>query len=251
MDYRPIPKQADAVIVGGGVVGSAVAYYLARRGLKPLLLERNRLAGEASGAAAGMLAALAEMEEAGPLYELARRSRDLFPELAVQLRELTGIDIALMRRGMLKVAQTPEQVDKLRATVAFQRESGKKSAGWMVKRHANVNRRYLRMSSVRWILRGMGNYPLLSLSLAFAQAAVALGAEVYEHCEVLQLSRNSARVSAGLGSLAWRRTLAPSPVNMWSLPRACGAAACLSDPASGFPCIRSKENCSPSFHTVR
>ena len=46
---------ADAVVVGGGVVGSAVAWFLAREGLDVTLLERHDVASEASGAAAIIL----------------------------------------------------------------------------------------------------------------------------------------------------------------------------------------------------
>ena len=45
----------DAIVVGGGVIGGAIAYNLAKRGGKVLLLEKDRLASKSSGAAAGML----------------------------------------------------------------------------------------------------------------------------------------------------------------------------------------------------
>ena len=45
----------DVAIVGGGVIGCAAAYYLTEAGASVTLLERDGLAGEASGAAAGML----------------------------------------------------------------------------------------------------------------------------------------------------------------------------------------------------
>jgi glycine oxidase len=99
----------DAIIVGGGVIGSSVAYHMAARGLKVVLLERDRLAGQASSAAAGMLAAQAEINEAGPLFELALRSRALFPSLAAQLRELSGIDIGLERKGLLRTKRGNRQ----------------------------------------------------------------------------------------------------------------------------------------------
>lgn len=51
---------ADVVIVGGGAIGCATAYYLAREGASVTLLERGELASGASGAAAGMLAALSD-----------------------------------------------------------------------------------------------------------------------------------------------------------------------------------------------
>ena len=60
----------DVVIVGGGIVGCSTALYLAREGAKVTVLERGELASEASGAAAGMLAALSgEGHERGPAFE--------------------------------------------------------------------------------------------------------------------------------------------------------------------------------------
>ena len=75
----------DVVVVGGGVVGCAVAYALAREGVAVTLLERDTLAGQASGAAAGMLAPLAEAESDGPFIALGLRSLALFPDLVAEL----------------------------------------------------------------------------------------------------------------------------------------------------------------------
>ena len=44
------------VIVGGGVIGCAIAYYLAQAGVRVTILERGEVGGEASGASAGLLA---------------------------------------------------------------------------------------------------------------------------------------------------------------------------------------------------
>src|SRR5260370_634333 len=49
----------DAVIIGGGIIGCAAAYYLAARGIRPVILERRGLATEASGATAGVVGASA------------------------------------------------------------------------------------------------------------------------------------------------------------------------------------------------
>ena len=45
--------EAPAVIIGGGIVGGAAAYYLARRGIKALLLEKTMIGAEASARCAG------------------------------------------------------------------------------------------------------------------------------------------------------------------------------------------------------
>ncbi|WP_158530349.1 NAD(P)/FAD-dependent oxidoreductase [Paenibacillus larvae] len=120
--------QVDAIIVGGGVIGCSAAYYLSLKGLKVMLLEKGRIGQEASGAAAGMLGAQSELTEDGSLWKLARCSRDLFPRLAEELRELSGIDIALVQRGMLKVAATEQDAAELKRLLDLQQQAGEEAA---------------------------------------------------------------------------------------------------------------------------
>ncbi|HKQ51746.1 MAG TPA: FAD-dependent oxidoreductase, partial [Pyrinomonadaceae bacterium] len=96
---------ADVVVVGGGVIGLAVARALAVRGVERItLIERARLGSEASHAAGGMLAPQAEADSADSFFELACAARDLYPEFAETLREETGTDIELERTGTLYLA---------------------------------------------------------------------------------------------------------------------------------------------------
>ncbi|MCW8842687.1 MAG: FAD-binding oxidoreductase, partial [Rhodobacteraceae bacterium] len=44
----PLPKEADVVLIGGGIIGVAAAYYLAKKGLRAVVLEKGRIAGEQS-----------------------------------------------------------------------------------------------------------------------------------------------------------------------------------------------------------
>src|SRR4051812_26142630 len=99
-----VKNHYDAVIIGGGVIGCSTAYQLAKKGAHVLLLERDRIASGASSAAAGMLGAQSEMISSVPLFKLACRSRALFPALAEELKERSGIDIGLNRKGLLRIA---------------------------------------------------------------------------------------------------------------------------------------------------
>lgn len=102
-------KTYDAIVVGGGVIGGAIAYNLAKRGIKVLLLEKERLVGQASGAAAGMLGAQAELDGKGPLFQLAKTSRAMFRNLADELKMTSGVDIELVDKGMLRLALTDRE----------------------------------------------------------------------------------------------------------------------------------------------
>ena len=99
--------RADVVIIGGGVIGLAVARALALRGVRDvLLIERSSLGAEASSAAAGMLAPQAEANRAHEFFYLTCRSRDMYPAFAAALLEETGIDIELETTGTLYLAFT-------------------------------------------------------------------------------------------------------------------------------------------------
>ncbi|HZI88044.1 MAG TPA: FAD-dependent oxidoreductase, partial [Pyrinomonadaceae bacterium] len=102
-----LSASADIVVIGGGVIGLTIARSLALRGsVDVLLVERARLGGEASFAAAGMLAPQAEADEADRFFKLCCQSRDMYPTFAAALREETGIDTELDRTGTLYLAFT-------------------------------------------------------------------------------------------------------------------------------------------------
>jgi len=97
-------QPSDVAIIGGGIMGSAVALRLCQRGIGVTVIERGIPGAEASSAAAGILGPQMEAEGPGPLLELGLKSRALYPALAAELRELTGIDVGYDRSGVLAVA---------------------------------------------------------------------------------------------------------------------------------------------------
>ncbi|MGD0765290.1 MAG: glycine oxidase ThiO [Dehalococcoidia bacterium] len=107
-------QSPDVIVVGGGVIGCSIAYHLAREGVTVAVLDRGEIGGEASSAAAGMLAPLAEMERAGPLQDLGLASLRLFPELAAALQRDAGVDIEHLASGILRVVLTEDEEAYLR-----------------------------------------------------------------------------------------------------------------------------------------
>ena len=116
---------ADAVVVGGGVMGLSIARSLRLRGARRVtLIERGALGAEASHAAAGMLAPQAEANSADAFFELACASRDLYPEFADELREETGTDIELERTGTLYLAFTRQDEEEIAHRYDWQARAG-------------------------------------------------------------------------------------------------------------------------------
>ena len=104
----------DVTIAGAGIIGLATAAGAAQRGLTVLLIGDQR-AGEASSAAAGMLAPSIE-RAVGPAHEFAVAARDRYPAYIEELAEQTGIRVPLNRLGILQVALTEAGVKGLRRT---------------------------------------------------------------------------------------------------------------------------------------
>lgn len=93
---------ADVAIVGGGVIGLALARELSSRGADVLLIERGRTGEEASSAAAGLLSAQSDSAAPSAFFDLALESRDLYPDWTEALRQETGLDSGWRRTGVLR-----------------------------------------------------------------------------------------------------------------------------------------------------
>jgi glycine oxidase len=80
------------MIAGGGLIGSAIAWRLAQRGVRVTLADAANLGGEASPAGAGMLAPGAEFEKPSVWLDLGAESMRLYPAFIEELQTETGID---------------------------------------------------------------------------------------------------------------------------------------------------------------
>ncbi len=120
--YRAAPPAtADLVIVGGGIVGAATAFYAARAGLRPVLLERRpALATLTTAAATGSFRLQFDNEEE---LRLVRRSVALFQDFAA-ITGQTRYDPAVRRQGYLWLTTTEAGVGRQRRLVAWQRAWG-------------------------------------------------------------------------------------------------------------------------------
>jgi glycine oxidase len=114
----------DVIVVGGGPVGAACARELARAGRLVAVLEPGGELGQAWRAAAGMLAPQIESHGDTPLLELGLAARELYSQLAPELREATGIDIGLWREGIAWVGGSDAEATMLRSKCAWQRQHG-------------------------------------------------------------------------------------------------------------------------------
>lgn len=114
-------RDANVIIVGGGVMGCGIALRLRQAGARVTVLERSIPGAEASSAAGGILAPQMEAEGPGPFLELCLRSRALYPEFAVELQALTGINVDYLPSGLLHLAFDEAGAWRLKATVEWQR----------------------------------------------------------------------------------------------------------------------------------
>jgi len=90
----------DFLIVGGGVIGLSVARELHKRGGRNIgVLDRGEVGKEASWAAAGMLSPDIEADLGSEFHRFCSKSLDMYPAMADELKDETGIDIELDRTG--------------------------------------------------------------------------------------------------------------------------------------------------------
>jgi glycine oxidase len=118
----------DLAVVGGGIIGLAVAWRARLRGLSVVVLERGAVGAQcASVVAAGMLAPVSEVEfgEAGRrVLELGLRSAQLWPAFAAELEQAAEIEVGLRRSGTLLAARDEDEARELERQLAFRESLG-------------------------------------------------------------------------------------------------------------------------------
>lgn len=117
-DSTYFPATADLVIIGGGVIGAATAFYATRAGIATIVVEKRAALGEltTSASLAAFRAQFAEPEN----IAMMRESIAVFE----QFGELTGADIGLCQQGYLFVTTAPDGYAQARARVELQRANG-------------------------------------------------------------------------------------------------------------------------------
>ena len=113
-----IPGTARVVIIGGGVIGCSVAYHLAQKGWKEIiLLERKQLTSGTTWHAAGLIA---QLRASANMTKLAKYSQELYGNLEKE----TGVATGFKRCGSITVALTEERKEEIFRQAAMARAFG-------------------------------------------------------------------------------------------------------------------------------
>ena len=184
-----MPEKADIVIIGGGVMGCAIAYNLAREGLKPVVIEKSDIGGEASGANGGGV-----RQSARNLKEMPLAIESI--QIYGQLHEELGMDLEYTREGNLRLCTSEEELETMRASVENQKA-------------ANLDLEMLDRKQVLDINPHIGDKVLgasfcptdghvnpFLVTYAFFQKAKSLGARFFTHEKVKDIRLQKNKVSA-------------------------------------------------------
>jgi 4-methylaminobutanoate oxidase (formaldehyde-forming) len=114
-----VPDRARVVVIGGGIIGTSVAYHLAHCGVTDVvLLERDRLTSGTTWHAAGLMATFGSTSQTST--ELRMYTRDLYSRLEAE----TGLATGLKQVGLIELATEPGRLEEYRRVAAFNRLCG-------------------------------------------------------------------------------------------------------------------------------
>ncbi|MGQ0760984.1 MAG: glycine oxidase ThiO [Acidobacteriota bacterium] len=187
---------ADAVIVGGGVIGLSIARQLALRGLRNVtVIERGEFGKEASWAAGGILAPQVEADRADDFFELAFSSRGLYPAFARALQDETGIDVQLEQTGTLYVGFTEVDEQEMRRRFDWQTRAGLR-VEWLSGEDARRLEPKL-SKCVRCALRFPDDWQVENRKLteALVRANQKLNVQLIANCEIRSVRIENKRVT--------------------------------------------------------
>lgn len=114
--------RCDAIVIGGSLVGTAIAYGLTRHDLKPVVLDEGDTAFRAARGNFGLVWVQSKGVGAPAYQRWSRGSSELWPEFAAELREVSGIDPMHERRGGTTIYLSEEELDKRRRLLEQMKE---------------------------------------------------------------------------------------------------------------------------------
>lgn len=175
-------------IVGGGICGLAIGWYLARAGRQVRVFERGAAGREASWAAAGMLAAQVEAEKGEEaLLPLLLEGRAMWEEFAHDLAAASGLPVDYRDEGTLVVALDRDDAESLRFDYDYHRSLGLELE-WLTGEQAREREPRLAPGVVAGVYSPLDHQvdnrqAMLALKAAFAAA----GGQLHEHTEVSEI----------------------------------------------------------------
>ena len=184
----PLPKEADVVIIGGGVIGVSTAYYLAKKGLRAVVLEKGRIAGEQSSRNWGWVRQQGRDFAELPIMMEANR---LWKEIAAEVDR----DIGLKTCGITYFASDEAEERKYTAWYEGAREMGADtrmlSQGEMTEMFPSMTKRF---RTALHTPSDMKAEPFVAVP-ALARVAVKAGAVILEGCAARTVDREGGKVS--------------------------------------------------------
>lgn len=184
-----LPRTAEVVVIGGGVVGCSIAYNLAKRGVKDVvLLEKGSLCcGSTGRCAAGIRAQWGtEMN-----CRLGKASLDIFENLSEEL----GMDVGLHQGGYLMIAYTEKELEQLKKNVALQNSLGIRSRMISLDEAKELSPYLNPEGALGFFFHHRDGHadPFLT-TFAYAEAAKRLGVKIFRFTECVGIEVESGRI---------------------------------------------------------
>jgi glycine oxidase len=193
------------LIVGAGVIGTAVACELTARGIPCTVVDERDPGAGATQASAGMLAPYVEGHENGPLLDLGVRSLALYDDWIARITRDAGLDVEYRRVGTLEIALDADHAADLRATSA--RDAGVMRT-WLDPAEART--RHPALGSIAGALFTPTHGYVAARQLTAAQAAAAVkGGALFHRARVMRIEpdRDGLRVITSTSPLTARRVV--------------------------------------------
>lgn len=186
---------SEVVIIGGGIAGIATAYFLAKAGVRSVVVERDAVGSHASGFAYGGLSPLSGAGIPGPMAEVAQEGMRLHCEFAHSLPDETGIHTEFRLRPSLALAFTEPEVQKAQGVLPWQQHQPGYTVQWLDPAAARqVEPRISEEILGAVFIEGTADVEPYRLVLALTRAAENLGMRV-RHGRVTGLKHQGARVT--------------------------------------------------------